>query len=612
METMNFWKVFLASMLSMVVALGLFFIIIICTGVSLFTVFDTPQQSIKENSILYIDFAEDIIDSPSVSPLGTFDTANMTFSEPITILSVLAAIENAASDPNIKGICISPTGMGIVSATNIEELRQAIELFKQSGKFVVAYDDNYLQSEYYLASVANHVMLHPEGGLEWRGVGTSLTFYKDLFDNFDIDVNIFRPTVCRYKSAVEPYFRNSMSAENREQMEHIAESSWQAICNDVSNSRNIDVSTLYNYAENLSIAIADDALNARLVDELAYEDELYALFDDYGVKRNSNGSYNRVSLGSYISAMNYSTLRTSVDNMAILDFQSSPLIAVIYADGQIVDGNMYSDGYVFGNRLAEEIRQARLNDQTKAVVLRVNSPGGSALASDVVWREMTLLQQQKPVVVSMASMAASGGYYISTPADFIVTNRLTMTGSIGVFGMMFNLEDALRNRLGITVDHAGTSPVAGGISPLRTMTDVEERSIMRGVDRVYETFTSHVSEGRNLSIEEVYEIAEGRVWTGTDAVNIGLADYIGGLHAALSKAAELADLGNNFTIYEFVAPGTPFDEWLSILSAQSARALGIDMNYHGTEVIDFLIDNPILTTDSGIQAIVAGDMKIDF
>lgn len=609
---MNFWKVFLASMLSIFVAMGLVFIILICAGVSLVASLDPIEDGNKANSVLYIDFADDIIDAPLASPLGTFDSENMTFSEPITMLSVIAALEYAAEDPNIKGICISPTGMGSISGANIEELRQAILQFKQSGKFVVAYDDNYLQSEYYLASVADHVMLHPEGSLEWRGVGTSLMFYKDMFDSLDIDVNIFRPTECRYKSAVEPYFRTDMSEENREQMERIAESSWQALCSNVAVSRNIDVATLNNYAENLTIAIADDALEARMVDALVYEDELFELFESYDVECDKRGNPHRVSLSEYLEVAYNAPLRVSVDNVALLDLESTPLVAVIYADGQIVDGNFYSDGYVFGNRLAEELRQARLNDRTKAVVLRVNSPGGSALASDVVWREMTLLQQTKPVVVSMGSMAASGGYYISTPADYIFTDHLTLTGSIGVFGMMFNLEDALRNKLGITFDHAGTSPVAGGMNPMRDMTEVEERAIMRGVDRVYETFTSHVAEGRNLTIEEVYDIAEGRVWSGTDAIEIGLADNIGGLYAALMKAVDLADLGQNFSIYEFVATKNPFDEWVSMLSAESARAMGINFDTYGRDIVDFFTKNPMFATDSGIQAIVAGDLKLDF
>lgn len=609
---MNFWKVFLASMLSMFATMGLVFIILICAGVSLIASLDPIDNSVKKNSVLYIDFADDIIDAPLVSPLGAFDSENMAFSEPITMLSVLAALEYAAEDPNIKGICISPTGMGSISGANIEELRQAILLFKQSGKFVVAYDDNYLQSEYYLASVADHVMLHPEGSLEWRGVGTSLMFYKDMFDSLDIDVNIFRPTECRYKSAVEPYFRTDMSEENREQMERIAESSWQALCSNVAVSRNIDVETLNNYAENLTIAIADDALEARMVDALVYEDELFALFKSYDVQCDKRGNPHRISLGEYMATAYNAPLRVSADNVALLDLEETPLVAVIYADGQIVDGNFYSDGYVFGNRLAEEIRQARLNDRTKAVVLRVNSPGGSALASDVVWREMTLLQQTKPVVVSMGSMAASGGYYISTPADYIFTDHLTLTGSIGVFGMMFNLEDALRNKLGITFDHAGTSPVAGGMNPMRDMTEVEERAIMRGVDRVYETFTSHVADGRNLTIEEVYDIAEGRVWSGTDAIEIGLADNIGGLYAALMKAAELADLGQNFSIYEFVATENPLDEWISLLGAESARAMGINFDTYGRDIVDFFTKNPMFATDSGIQAIVAGDLKLDF
>lgn len=254
---------------------------------------------------------------------------------------------------------------------------------------------------------------------------------------------------------------------------------------------------------------------------------------------------------------------------------------------------------------------ARLDSHTKAVVLRVNSPGGSALASDVVWREMTLLQQSKPVVISMGEMAASGGYYISAPADYIFANKLTLTGSIGVFGMMFNLEDTLKNKLGITIDTAATSPSAGGMTFLGPLTEAQRNYVKVGVDDVYDTFTSLVAEGRNLPIEDVYAIAEGRVWSGSNALTIGLVDEIGGFTQAVAKATQLAGISNNYALYEFRAPLSELEQWLQDMGFTATVNLGFGNSYYFEDIKNLFIENPILMTNGGIQAIVPGDMHID-
>jgi protease-4 len=269
------------------------------------------------------------------------------------------------------------------------------------------------------------------------------------------------------------------------------------------------------------------------------------------------------------------------------------------------------DGNIYGTALAREIRQARLDERTKAVVVRVNSPGGSALASDVVWREMKLLQQTKPVVISMGEMAASGGYYISAPADVIVANKMTLTGSIGVFGMMLNLEKCLSNKLGITIDNAATSKEATPPSIFNPISTTQRKALMESVDRVYETFTSKVSEGRNLTIERVYEIAEGRVWTGRDAKEIGLADMNGGFTEAISTAANLADLGSDFVIYEFTAPLTPFEQWINSMGMITAKSLGLDYDMYGTQIEEVLTSAHELIDMQGIQARCLGEPKIE-
>ena len=608
---MDFWKSFGASLLALVVGTGIIFFIMIASIGGLVALFDTEEPTIAKESILYIDFAEDIIDAPLISPLGRLDTANMTFSQPITIMEALAAIENAATDDNIKGICIKIDGAGAVSAANVEELREAIERFKLSGKFVVAYDDSYTQGEYYLASVADQVWLNPEGSLEWSGMGMSTMFYKGLLDKIDAKVEVFRPTDCKYKSGVEPFILTKMSDANRRQMQSLVDAMWNSICGDVAASRNVDIEALKRYALELSITLPEDALNAHLIDAIAYEDELSTLFDAYDVKRNSEGQYSTITLGEYIAMEGFNHPHVSADSTATVDTLGSSLVAIVYADGEIVDGNMYMDGYVFGTRLAEELRAARLSKATKAVVVRVNSPGGSALASEVAWREMELLQREKPVVISMGSMAASGGYYISAPADYIYADNLTLTGSIGVFGILFNLSDTFKNKLGITFDTAATSPAAGGMNMMRPLTAMERKSLERSIDSIYATFTGHVAEGRNMPIEKVLDIAEGRVWCGTEALEHGLVDALGGINEAVGKALELADIDDDYTLYEFTAPLTPFEEWLDSVGMLYAKTWGMDYNIYGNEIREILEESPIIMKNSGIQALMPGNVKVN-
>ena len=607
---MNFWKTFGASLLALVVASALVVVGVISLIFNILFSINIETESVPNQSVLFINTAEDINDAPPASVLGSIDPTAMTLTKPLTILQTLSAIESAAEDSRIKGICIYCNGLGTISSANIEELRSALMRFKSSGKFVVAYDDAYTQSEYYLATAADKILINPEGSLDWRGINFSTLFYKGLMDKLDIKVDIFRPTDCKFKSAVEPYFRTNMSKENRLQMEVLINSMWDDIVNEVAVSRNLDANKLKRYAANLEINSPEDALSRGMVDRIAYEDELYELFSDYGVKLNKLKLHNRISLSDYVASVVISPKRVSVGNT--IEYADNPLVAIIYAEGQIVDGNMYEDGYVFGSRLADELRQARLDDNTKAVVVRVNSPGGSALASEVAWREMTLLQQCKPVVISMGDMAASGGYYISAPADYIFADKFTLTGSIGVFSVVFNIEDTLKNKLGITIDTASTSPSAGGVGIFKSLTPEQRKSHTTIVDKIYTTFTSHVAEGRNMPVEDVLKIAEGRVWSGSNAVEIGLVDEIGGLTHAVAKASQLAGLKNKYMLYEFNAPLSPFEEWLENMSSTTTVELGFtDNNIYYNEVKQLFMENPMFLTNSGVQAIVPGDLKIE-
>jgi protease-4 len=610
---MNFWKTFGASLLAFAVAAAVVVIGSISFLFSIILSLDVETDTLPNQSILYINIAENITDAPPASALGTLNPTSMTFNEPISIVQALTAIENAAKDGRIKGICIYCNGLGTISAANTEELRAALQKFKSSGKFIVAYDETYTQNEYYLASVADEILINPEGSLDWHGLSITTLFYKGLLDKLDIEVDIFRPTSCKFKSAVEPFFRTNMSPENRLQYEVMLSSIWNNIVDDVAASRELQAEDLKNYAAKLMINSPEDALNYGLVDRIAYEDELFELFGEYGVKRNDKSLYNNVSLSEYVAAINISPKRVSVGNTFAIDGVEKPLVAIIYAEGQIVDGNMYADGYVYGSRLAEELRQARLDENTKAVVVRVNSPGGSALASEIAWREMVLLQQSKPVVISMGDMAASGGYYISAPADYIFADRFTITGSIGVFGTLFNIEDTLKNKLGVTSDTAATSPSAGSITLLKPLTAEQRNALKESVDRIYTTFTSHVAEGRNLPIEDVLKIAEGRVWSGSNALEIGLVDEIGGFTEAVAKATELAGISKRYALYEFNAQLSPFEQWLEGMGTTATMNMGIGENsIYFDEIRNFIIDNPLLITNGGIQTKLPGDVEIDF
>lgn len=556
---MNFIKTFLAALLAFV--LGSLAILLFGMFI-LFAIAGSMERTVtvKEGSILRIDFSEVINDAPSSDPLAGFDFRTLQSTRQLSLLKVLRTLETAAVDDRIEGIYLRMNGTGGVTGTAlIEELREAIELFKQSGKFVVAYNETYSQGQYYLASAADRIYLQPEGGMDWSGLSTSLMFYKGLFDKLDLKAEVFRPTVCKYKSAVEPYILDRMSEANREQMQALVDSMWGTIAEAVAASRGIDVERLNEIADKLQVTLPEDALKYGFVDGLLYEDQMKEVFAELGVEDDGEGNYDFVSLGDYASMV-------GVD----LDNLGADRVAVVYADGQIVDGEGYGDA-VYGNSLAAELADVRRDEKVKAVVVRVNSPGGSALASDVIWREMELLRAEKPVVVSMGSYAASGGYYISCPADVIVADRLTLTGSIGVFGMFLNPIDALKNKLGITLDGV-KSNASAGMGSVEPLTPAQRASIMRGVDKVYETFTQDVAAGRNLPIEKVLDIAGGRVWSGSDALGIGLIDAYGGLKTAIALAVDKAGLGENFRVVEVTQQPSGLAAMLSALNVSVRKA----------------------------------------
>lgn len=533
---MNFWKTFLASLLALVVGLALVSFAGIFLLVGLAGLME-KRVTVAPESILKIDFSEVVTDAPSTDPLAGIDVLTLQNTPQLALLKVLRTIETAATDDRIRGIYLRMNGTGGIGGTALlEELRTALLEFRQSGKFIVAYNETYSQGQYYLASVADRIYLQPQGGIDWTGLASNVTFYKGLLDKLDLKVEVFRPTACRYKSAVEPFILDRMSPANREQMQQLVNSMWRTISGDVCAARGIDSAVMRRLTDNLEVSLADEALQAGFVDGLIYEDQMNDVFAELGVASDDD-RYSFISLGEYASQVGVDLKNLSADR-----------VAIVYADGQIVDGAGYGK-MIYGNTLAETLADVRRNDRVKAVVVRVNSPGGSALASDVIWREMELLRAEKPVIVSMGSYAASGGYYISCPADAIVADRLTLTGSIGVYGMVLDSHEALKNKLGITVDGV-QSNTSSDFMGKGALTPVQRAMLMRGVDQVYETFTKDVSEGRNLPVERVLEIAGGRVWTGEDALGIGLVDACGGLKTAIAVAVDKAGLGDNYRIVE--------------------------------------------------------------
>ena len=551
---MNFFKTFLASLLAFIVANFVWFFLLIIFFVGVAALSQSSTTVVEPKSVLRIDLAESIVDAPVNDPFSEFDPMSMNMQKSISNMDVMHAIGAAATDPNIEGIYINLDGAGIVTTSLLEEVRGYLKNFKEEGKFIVAYGETYSQGGYYLASVADSLYLNPAGQMDWRGLAMQVMFYKGLLDKLGVEPQVFRHGT--FKSAVEPYILNRMSPANRTQMETIANSIWGTLVNDIATSRNLSIDSLNMFASDLSAMLPEEALEKRLIDGLKYEDEVEDLLREK-LELDADEDINFVTLGEYVASNPYT--ETYSDNK----------IEVIYADGQIVQGRS-AKGTLGSTTLAEQLAEARLDEDVKAVVLRVNSPGGSALASEVMWREMELLRQQKPVVVSMGDYAASGGYYISAPADVIIANANTLTGSIGVFGLMFNAEKALNNKLGVTIDVAKTNPSADMGMPFRAVSSSEREFIMKSIEDVYSTFVNHVADGRNMTFDSVDAIGQGRVWTGSDGKRIGLVDEIGGLQYAIAVAAEKAECIDDYTVRESTGEPTGFAAIMNQISARIA------------------------------------------
>ena len=581
---MNFIKTFLASLLAFFVANFVWFFLMIMFFVGVAALSQSSTVAVSPKSVLHIDLAESIVDAPVDDPFSEFDPMSMDMQKSLSNMDVMHAIGAAATDPNIEGIYINLTGAGTVSAAMLEEVRGYLNSFKESNKFIIAYGETYSQGGYYLASVADSIYLNPAGQMDWRGLAMQVVFYKGLLDKLGVEPQVFRHGT--FKSAVEPYILNRMSPANRTQMETIANSIWGSLVNDIAEARNLSIDSLNMYATELSAMMPAEVVEKRLIDGLKYEDEIQDILREK-LELDADEDVNFVTLGEYVASNPYT--ETYSDNK----------IEVIYAEGQIVQGRS-AKGSLGSTTLAEQLAEARMDEDVKAVVLRVNSPGGSALASEVMWREMELLRQQKPVIVSMGDYAASGGYYISAPADVIIADANTLTGSIGVFGLMFNAEKTLQNKLGVSIDVAKTNPSADMGSFHRGVTASERDFIMKGIEEVYSTFVNHVADGRNMTFDSVDAIGQGRVWTGNDGKRIGLVDEIGGLQYAIAVAAEKAECLDDYMVSEAIGEPTGF---MAIMDKFSAHISDRKMRKEMGIFYDDYCTLRALMENEGVQAL---------
>jgi protease-4 len=454
----------------------------------------------------------------------------------IGLNQILQGIRAAAEDENIKGIYLDVSELQAGIAI-IEELRGALLAFRESGKFIISYADSYGQGAYYLASVADKMYLHPIGNIDWRGLGAHILFYKGAMQKLGIEPEIFRHG--KFKGAVEPFMLDKMSDENRTQILTYAGGIWQHWLSGVEKQRKIAVKKQHEVASGLLLKNANACIALGFADDLRYKDQV--ITELAVLTHQPEDKPKMLGIADYAS-----TVKQPHE-------KSNNKLAILYAEGDIVDGSdggFGSEGGIVGSKLAGEIKQLRKDSSVKAVVLRINSPGGSAFASDVIWREVDLLRQTKPVVVSMGNYAASGGYYIACAASKIVANPTTITGSIGVFGLMFNVSKLSKDKLGITSDVALTEPNADLYNIFRPMPPIQKAYIQNGVEDIYGTFISHVAAGRGMTAASVDAIAQGRVWNGIDAKRLKLVDEIGGLQDAIDIAADLANL-TDYTTREY-------------------------------------------------------------
>ncbi len=603
----QFLKFMLASMLGTfligLVLIMLFFGFLAALG-SAFSMESKPT-SVSNNTVLRIKLNQPIVDRGNKDGIN-FDFGPFKGTSKLGLDDILDNIEKAKHDDRIKGIFMD-LGMVDAGLTTLKEVRDKLIEFKaESGKPIVAYADMYTQKTYYLASVADQVYMVPQGDLDMRGLRSEMMFYTGLFEKLGVEIQFIRGSDNKFKSFGEAFTRKDMSPANKMQVSTMLNGIWSNYITEVGAQRGLDTAKVNAIAAGMLVRKAEDAVTHGLVDSLLYRDQVLAglkqrmgLDADKEIKFVGLSDYTKAYVAKAKPTKDASEVSTKRDK-----------IAMVYAQGDIMDGES-SDGSVGGATLSDAIRKARMDTTVKAIVLRVNSPGGSGLASDVIWREVMLAKAVKPVVVSMGDVAASGGYYISAPASKIFAEPTTITGSIGVFGMIPNMKGFFNDKLGLTFDGVQTHKYAGMMTVYRPLTE-EEKGIIQGfIDNFYATFTQRVAEGRGMQVAQVDSIGQGRVWTGVDAKRIGLVDELGGLEAATAEAARMAHLEKGeYRIVGYPEQKDIFQEIRESLNIQARSWLATEAFGEDAEMLHRFEQVKKARNITGIQARMPFEMEV--
>ncbi len=549
----QFFKFMFASMLGFVISGVILIFVLVGAIAGLASKGKKQEVNVETNSILKLNLNYAIPERTSNNSFKNFNFQTFESKNDAGLDDILKNIKKAAADDNIKGIYLE-LGINMNSFAALEEIRNELIVFKKSKKFVIAYGELADQKSYYLCSVADKVYLNPAGELVLNGLSSDVMYLKNMFEKIGVNPELIRHG--KFKSAGEPLIADKMSDDNREQISSYLGSLYHTMVNGIATARKKQISEVENIIDQLLIQHPEDAVKLGMADGLKYDDEI-----ETELKKliGSDENLNFVTLEKYSNTPNIN-VSTSEDK-----------IAIIYCDGEIVSGESGDDN-MGSETIAKAIKKVRLDDKYKAIVLRINSPGGSAMASDVIWREVVLAKKAKPVIVSMGSVAASGGYYIAAPADVIVAEPNTITGSIGVFGLMINAKELLNNKLGINVETVKFGEYADLGSIDRPLTTAERAIIQKGVDRIYDDFITKVAEGRKLKKEQVDSIAQGRVWAAIDAKEIGLVDEFGGLDKAIAIAKTKAKI-TDCRIINFPEMKDPIETLISDMSGQASMFL---------------------------------------
>ena len=564
----NFWKIFLAALLGCLVALGLIFFMFMGSVTAAIAGGSGKATVVPPQSILKIDFSTPISERGQNS-FSVRNISSFSMEEGMPLLTAIKAVDKAAADPGVKFIYLNTDKMGM-NITCAEEFRQALSRFRESGKPIIAYANSYDNMSYYLASVADKVIINPYGEAMLTGVSSSLTFYKDLLDKLGVDIQLIRHG--KYKAAGETYTQNHLTDENREQNQVLVNSTWATVTEEIAASRDFSAEDLNGWIDNLELLDAESLLEKGIVDQAMYKDELEdylcTLFDVEEAK-----DLKFAGLDAYAAA------KLKDEGKKVKD-----KIAVIYADGEIeMSGN--ADNAIVGEVLARRLKELEQDSTVKAVVFRVNSPGGSVQASEIINRAMLNLKAVKPVIASYGRYAASGGYWISSNTDYIFTDNTTVTGSIGVFSMVPNIGGGLEKTLHINSASVGSNKHSDMMGGMRKLDDAEVEYMQKMIEKIYNEFTGLVSRGRNMTQEQVDEIGQGRVWTGRDALTIGLADAKGGLVDAIAYAAAAAGLEK----YKVIEVPRQKSMIAQMLSQMTGDGEGVSIKT-GVKEVDMLLD----------------------